>query len=420
MRILFVSNLYPPVFVGGYEQLCYDVALRLQKKGHDIHVLTSNFGMRKNGIEEIEGMKVYRWLRLEKSYSYLSTNGKGWFRRITDAFLNRYNVQKVVGTVRPDVIYIWNMGYLERFLLHDLEKTGIPAAYHLSAPWLIWSDQWTGFWGYKPENAAKRVVKNILWSLVKKLNMEFKRERLNLDYVSCSCRSLFKWHLDSGIPLHKAQVIYEGIPLEIFPPPKGQNISSDSGNKIVSLLYAGQLGRHKGVHTAIEALDLLVNGKGVQNLRLTILGSGYEDYKRYLKYLVEEKGLSGYVSFRKALSRDKLSAEFLKHDIFIFPSIWQEPWSLTLLIAMACGLATVATIRGGSAELIEDGKNALFFEAENAHDLVDKIESLILSPELRRQLGSNAQKYVRENYSIERMVQNVELFLEEAVNGSYR
>ena len=44
MNILFLSNFYPPNVFGGYERLCFDVAVGLADKGHKITVLTSNYG----------------------------------------------------------------------------------------------------------------------------------------------------------------------------------------------------------------------------------------------------------------------------------------------------------------------------------------------------------------------------------------
>jgi len=50
LRILFVSNYYPPYEVGGYEQLCRDVAMRLAERGHQIQGLTSERGVRPGEI----------------------------------------------------------------------------------------------------------------------------------------------------------------------------------------------------------------------------------------------------------------------------------------------------------------------------------------------------------------------------------
>jgi len=43
MKILVVTNLYPPQHIGGYELGCRDVVEKLCARGHNVRVLTSNF-----------------------------------------------------------------------------------------------------------------------------------------------------------------------------------------------------------------------------------------------------------------------------------------------------------------------------------------------------------------------------------------
>ena len=45
MRILTLSNLYPPHYVGGYELRCGKVVEALRRRGHSVEVLTSNHGV---------------------------------------------------------------------------------------------------------------------------------------------------------------------------------------------------------------------------------------------------------------------------------------------------------------------------------------------------------------------------------------
>ena len=61
MRVLFVSNLYPPNVVGGYEELCHEVASRFAARGHEVAVLTSCYGGR---TQPIPGQVVHQSLRL--------------------------------------------------------------------------------------------------------------------------------------------------------------------------------------------------------------------------------------------------------------------------------------------------------------------------------------------------------------------
>src|SRR5206468_3405450 len=61
MRLLVVSNLYPPNIIGGYERLCFDVVSGLVQRGHQVMVLTSTFGSK---TAEFPGQIVERSLKL--------------------------------------------------------------------------------------------------------------------------------------------------------------------------------------------------------------------------------------------------------------------------------------------------------------------------------------------------------------------
>lgn len=74
MKILFLSNLYPPHHIGGYGMLCLEVVEGLAKRGHDVTVLTSNHGV----DEEITEGYVHRWLTLESDIHFYQKS-EAWF-----------------------------------------------------------------------------------------------------------------------------------------------------------------------------------------------------------------------------------------------------------------------------------------------------------------------------------------------------
>jgi hypothetical protein len=67
MRILFLTNFYPPARPGGYTQWCHEVAERLQARGHRTGVLTSNYELAKAPADE---QNIYRLLHLEGDLFY--------------------------------------------------------------------------------------------------------------------------------------------------------------------------------------------------------------------------------------------------------------------------------------------------------------------------------------------------------------
>jgi len=106
---------------------------------------------------------------------------------------------------------------------------------------------------------------------------------------------------------------------------------------------------------------------------------------------------------------------FSQHDILIFPSIWEEPWALTPLISMACGLAVIGTTTGGSKELFVDGENSLTFLADDDVILAKQINRLIKEPNLRDKISRNGERIVKDKYGIEKMVDKVEQFLKNII-----
>lgn len=95
MRILFLTNYYPPYEVGGYEQLCRDVAERLAQRGHETAVLTSNRGLEDKKDEVADD--IYRVLIVQPDYNRRLNASMQFFmtRRGADHH-NRRCLQRIV------------------------------------------------------------------------------------------------------------------------------------------------------------------------------------------------------------------------------------------------------------------------------------------------------------------------------------
>ena len=66
MNLLFISNLYPPHHISGYEMLCHEAATHLKMRGHRVSVLTSTYGVARRQDEP----GIYRRLELESDIYY--------------------------------------------------------------------------------------------------------------------------------------------------------------------------------------------------------------------------------------------------------------------------------------------------------------------------------------------------------------
>jgi glycosyltransferase involved in cell wall biosynthesis len=148
-----------------------------------------------------------------------------------------------------------------------------------------------------------------------------------------------------------------------------------------SLLYVGRIDERKGVQTAVAALAELPEAAV-----LTIVGGWDERAEAGVRAAAERLGVAGRVRFRGQLSRAHVRAAYADADAVVFPVIWDEPWGLVPIEAMARGRPVVATGRGGSGEYLRDGENALLFEAEDVSALARALRRLADDRELRRRL----------------------------------
>src|SRR5690606_6010810 len=125
------------------------------------------------------------------------------------------------------------------------------------------------------------------------------------------------------------------------------------------LIFAGQLWAGKGPQVAVEAVRILRARAGVPPVELDIYGGGAEGFKTWLQAQIDEKGVADTVKLRGFASTPDLVQAFHDHDIYLFCSIWDEPFSGGLLEAMATGLPTIATTAGGTREGVVDERNGL-------------------------------------------------------------
>ncbi|MFY9556987.1 MAG: glycosyltransferase family 4 protein, partial [Blastocatellia bacterium] len=234
------------------------------------------------------------------------------------------------------------------------------------------------------------------------------RVELDLSNVHFASRYLMQEALAANRQVSSAEVIHWGIDVNRFR-------YRERPVKAGRLLYVGQLTQLKGVHTAVEALKLLVEQPAHGSTMLTIVGG--PDYDDRIHRLVSSRGLENNVRFTGLIPRDQLPSIYREHDVLLFPAIWEEPFSITLLEAMSSSLAVVGTSTGGSSEILIDGVNALIFPREDPVACARQVVRLFENPELLERLRGRARQTIEENFRFDHMVDRIELALKRAGGG---
>lgn len=411
MRILFLSNLYPPWELGGYEQWCQEVATHLIDRGHDVSVLTSRYGVQsgsENGVPY-----VTRTLHLQTNIAYY---------RPIDFFLRRplqerdniQSLRKKIDQFSPDILMVWGMWDLSLTLPYWAEQW-MPGrvAYFVSNYWPMDTDPHTAFWQLPTKKPQLEWIKRPLRAVaLAQLRREGYPPPLRFEHTVC-CSQYVRDTLVKAEKLpSSAGVLLGGTDPGPFLrySSLGKSHPRRKGGTL-RLLYFGRLIHDKGVHTALEAVGLLKQRGLVDGFDLTILGSGHPDYEAKLREMVVQLDIGDHVRFIAQVPREEVPERLGSFDVFLFTSIWPEPMARSVMEAMAAGLLVIGTEVGGQMEMLTHGQNALTFKAENVGSLADHITRVLDDPPLRLRLARAGQQTVLKHFTLERMVDDIERYL---------
>ncbi len=409
MKLLFVTNLYPPHHLGGYEQLCHEVTARLQARGHTLHVLTSTFGAQHQQSEP----GIDRRLLLESDVYFYRPQQIVHYRAIQSH--NRQVIERTLQTIAPDAVVLWGMWKLSRQVAKQLEEpTAPPLAYYLASEWPNEPGAHEEYWDGSADRIGGRLFKRSLRGVVKSaLRSEWRPYQLRYQHVM-TCSAAVRDNLAAAsVPVRHAKVVYHGIDPEAYGE-IADRVANQAGAAL-KVVFVGSLVPHKGTHTAIEAIRRVLEQYPDAPISLDILGKGHPDYEVRLHEAVKSWQLERVVTFHDPIPRADLPEFLARFNTMVLPSIWAEPLARISQEAMAAKLALVGTLTGGTKEILNDGVNGLGFPPDDANLLAQQLIRLLTDPALRRQLAEAGWKTVTERFTMARMLNELETYLDNLV-----
>jgi glycogen synthase len=413
MRILVLTNLYPPHYIGGYELICQTVVEVLRERGHLVNILTSNHRVAVEPLRKDE-LGIERTLRIHGLY------GHPWLGIRKLRRLEQHNNRTLVSALRrfrTELVYVWNMGGLSKSMLFRLQETGLPSVFYLSDHWIargLAGDVWLRWWNRKDASLAQRWMR-AWWTFSGARKRWHARaptdppSQLRFPRIYFCSRALRDLTAAAGYDVGHGAIIPCPIHRRFYDGPMPEARKAYS-----RLLYVGRLAEDKGVMTALRALALL---RGTFGGTLSIIGSGEPGYESQLRRYADEQRLK--VSFASA-KLDDMPRVYREHDGLLFTSEWAEPFALTPIEAMACGLPVIGTTTGGSAELFRHGENGLTYAAGEAEELGNRILQFASDVALREGCARRGCSEARQRYAAPVVVDQIEDYLHETLKLARR
>ena len=186
-----------------------------------------------------------------------------------------------------------------------------------------------------------------------------------------------------AFPRADVQVICNGVDTERFAP-----ANKPAGDE-VRILFSGNVSRRKGGHTLLAIADQLPD-----NSRLIVTG-GLRGRKESLSH--------PRIEFVNRVPYEKMQELYQQCDILLLPS-YREGLSLSVLEAMACGLAVVSYDASSMRELIDHGKGGFLGEPYNPGSLAGYLRQLSGSRETIIAMGHYNRQHALERFTLSNMI----------------
>ncbi|MBI2125523.1 glycosyltransferase family 4 protein [Candidatus Woesearchaeota archaeon] len=404
MKVLFVSEYYPPKIMGGGEINLELLATALAKKKVGVFVLTSHHaGLEKKELKN--GVTIYRRLKTGRTPSGMVENVK------RSLVFPKSVIEKAGIIIKEQKIDLIHFIGTSIIVAEELKQFQIPLfatiesyptlcpkgdrIFHAKTECKI-QCSFTKFLSCQAESPEIGKMKNgwylkynppalsYIYNYYSQLNEALKH--CNLISISSYVQSLLK---QQG---YESIVIPNALDAEKF----STTIKNEPRkNEKIRILYLGSLIQSKGAQILAEAVQ------GV-DCQVDMYGEGV--LKEELQQKIEQKNLP--ITIHPPVPYAEIPSLYWQADIVVFPSLWPEPFGRIAIEAMAAGKPVIASAIGGIKETIAEGTGILV-DPGNVQQLREAIILLMHDQELRKEMGKKGRKIVEKLYAEEKVVEKL-------------
>jgi glycosyltransferase involved in cell wall biosynthesis len=164
--------------------------------------------------------------------------------------------------------------------------------------------------------------------------------------------------------------------------------------------FTGRLVKYKGVELLIDIAENL----GDRNMAFFLAGSGDKEYVSFLKKTIGEKKLETRFFLLGFL--DNTEAFIAKMDVGLLPSLWREPFGLSILEFMQQGIPVITSNNGAQVEFIEHEKTGLLVNP-TVENVTNALIKLLDDKAYREKIGKNAKDFCAKDFSYDRFYNSI-------------
>ncbi|HTS55551.1 MAG TPA: glycosyltransferase [Burkholderiales bacterium] len=360
----------PPDKGAAVEQWIDAVAHRLEH--YEPHIVSVPHHVRPDS--EVEGNVHYRRIRIGRFYNRI-------FRKLTrlDPYSYVDRIVRYAGSIAPAIVHIHNAPRLVDRLAGRIRGARIVLHMH---------------------NEKEDRVRNRIDAL-----------------IGCS-DYIRNWFSVRGFPADRYGVLANGVDTHLFRPLQSPDAARELRRKAnipldrFVVLFVGRISPEKGPDLLAEAARWLDPSR-FHFLFVGEWSRGDAETSarvRYARQLEEQLRVVPHAVL-DTLAPSSMHSVYGLGDLVVIPSRFEEPFSMVAIEAMACGVPVLALRRGGMAEYLVDGENALVLDPDtSAQELAHSIDDAAQNPSGLAEMAARARGMVERRFTWDRVAAETERF----------
>ncbi len=398
MKILFLSDDFPPQSFGGAGISTYELALGMRKAGHQVFVITTCRKESEAGEEDYKGLKIYK---IASDYS----SKWRWYLGIYNRSVV-HKVEKILREIRPDVVHVNNVHFYLSYYCIKLAKRYSRVVVFTARDVMTFNFSKLNTKRYLEDFNCRTNWFDHLKQAKKRWN-PFRnflvKHYLNYaDKIFAVSQALKEALRQNGI--NNVDIMHTGIDVNSWSVSEEEQTlfrrKYNLDNKKV-LLFGGRLSGAKGGTKVLEAMVKIV--QEVPDAVLFIVAS-FDHRAEQIRERADGLGLKGKLVFTGWINREKIKYIYACADLVLVPSICFDSLPRIVLEAMAVGKPVVGTCYGGASEAIVDGVTGYVVNPFDVKIMSEKILDLLNNPLKAKNFGKIGKERIMADFNLSKQI----------------
>lgn len=399
MRVLHITNFFPPFRTGGAEVAAYNSCLGMRRRDIECAVLCIH--ERQSPVERtyrVSGIPVRQVFRRGRTRWAWRDVFSPWVYSLVKAEIGRF---------KPDLVHTHNVSGMSLAPFVASQRAGVPIVATLHDHWLLCPNNMLYQKDASPCDPAYAVSRGQcgrcfreydFWGNIPYRRRVFEALTRQVRAFLVPSQYLIEQHIRAGYDRERFQLLRLGVPMDVPYPLEVSSKAADVLNGVGrdrTLLFAGGLNIVKGAQVLIDALGALV--QNVPGFRLIVAGREVPTFAAQLRKFDRSVHLLGQVPFQD------MRLLYAAVDLTAVPSTCQENFPLVALESVALGTPVVGSAHGGTTEIVREGETGYLVPPGDPQALAERvIEHFARPAHWRREMRLRCARQGRELASWEK------------------